>query len=125
MPSDLEKPTITYPCLWDYRVIMTTKDESALKELLETYQRPFKLELKNTSRNAKFYSLNVAVEVSNELARKELLETYQRPFKLELKNTSKNAKFYSFNVSVEVSNELERNEVFQKISQLDKVVQTL
>ncbi len=86
MPSDLEKPTIIYPCLWDYRVIMTTKNESVLKELLETYQRPFKL---------------------------------------ELKNTSKNAKFYSFNVSMEVLNEAERNEIFQKISQLDGVVQTL
>ncbi|WP_231192588.1 DUF493 family protein [Helicobacter pylori] len=86
MPSDSGKPTIIYPCLWDYRVIMTTKDESMLKELLETYQRPFKL---------------------------------------ELKNTSKNAKFYSFNVSMEVSNEAERNEIFQKISQLDQVVQTL
>ncbi|GAA8141334.1 DUF493 family protein [Helicobacter pylori] len=86
MPSDSGKPTIIYPCLWDYRVIMTTKDESTLKELLKTYQRPFKL---------------------------------------ELKNTSKNAKFYSFNVSMEVSNEEERNEIFQKISQLGKVVQTL
>ncbi len=86
MPSDLEKPTIIYPCVWDYRVIMTTKDTSVLKELLETYQRPFKL---------------------------------------EFKNTSKNAKFYSFNVSMEVSSEAERNEIFQKISQLDGVVQTL
>ncbi|GAA8941256.1 DUF493 family protein [Helicobacter pylori] len=86
MPSDSEKPTIIYPCLWDYRVIMTTNDTSALKELLETYQRPFKL---------------------------------------EFKNTSKNAKFYSFNVSMEVSNESERNEIFQRISQLDGVVQTL
>ncbi|MGL2660488.1 HP0495 family protein [Helicobacter pylori] len=86
MPSDSKKPTIIYPCLWDYRVIMTTNDTSVLKELLETYQRPFKL---------------------------------------EFKNTSKNAKFYSFNVSMEVSNELERNEIFQKISQLDGVVQTL
>ncbi|PUD19676.1 HP0495 family protein [Helicobacter pylori] len=86
MPSDSKKPTIIYPCLWDYRVIMTTNDTSMLKELLETYQRPFKL---------------------------------------EFKNTSKNAKFYSFNVSMEVSNEAERNEIFQKISQLDGVVQTL
>ncbi|MGL2375596.1 DUF493 family protein [Helicobacter pylori] len=86
MPSDSEKPTIIYPCLWDYRVIMTTNDTSALKDLLETYQRPFKL---------------------------------------EFKNTSKNAKFYSFNVSMEVSSETERNEIFQKISQLDGVVQTL
>ncbi len=86
MPSDSEKPTIIYPCLWDYRVIMTTKDTSVLKKLLETYQRPFKL---------------------------------------EFKNTSKNAKFYSFNVSMEVSSESERNEIFQKISQLDGVVQTL
>ncbi|MGL2363670.1 HP0495 family protein [Helicobacter pylori] len=86
MPSDSEKPTIIYPCVWDYRVIMTTKDTSVLKELLETYQRPFKL---------------------------------------EFKNTSKNARFYSFNVSMEVSNESERNEIFQKISQLDGVVQTL
>lgn len=86
MLSDSKKPTIIYPCAWDYRVIMTTKDTSALKELLETYQRPFTL---------------------------------------ELKNTSKNAKFYSFNVSMEVSNEAERNEIFQKISQLDGVVQTL
>lgn len=86
MPSDSEKPTIIYPCVWDYRVIMTTNDTSTLKELLETYQRPFKL---------------------------------------EFKNTSKNAKFYSFNVSMEVSDEAERNEIFQKISQLDGVVQTL
>ncbi|MFP6056394.1 DUF493 family protein [Helicobacter pylori] len=86
MPSDSGKPTIIYPCLWDYRVIMTTNDTSVLKELLETYQRPFKL---------------------------------------EFKNTSKNAKFYSFNVSIKVSNEAERNEIFQRISQLDGVVQTL
>ncbi|QQW64416.1 DUF493 domain-containing protein [Helicobacter pylori] len=86
MPSDSGKPTIIYPCLWDYRVIMTTNDTSMLKELLETYQRPFKL---------------------------------------EFKNTSKNAKFYSFNVSMEVLDESERNEIFQKISQLDGVVQTL
>ncbi len=86
MPSDSKKPTIIYPCLWDYRVIMTTNDTSMLKELLETYQHPFKL---------------------------------------EFKNTSKNAKFYSFNVSMEVSNESERNEIFQKISQLNGVVQTL
>ncbi|WQW65592.1 DUF493 family protein [Helicobacter pylori] len=86
MPSDSEKPTIIYPCVWDYRVIMTTNDTSMLKKLLETYQRPFKL---------------------------------------EFKNTSKNAKFYSFNVSIEVLDESERNEIFQKISQLDGVVQTL
>ncbi|GAA7725657.1 DUF493 family protein [Helicobacter pylori] len=74
MPSDSGKPTIIYPCLWDYRVIMTTKDESMLKELLETYQRPFKLELKNTSKNARFYSFNVSMEVSNEAERNEIFQ---------------------------------------------------
>ncbi|RKV58754.1 HP0495 family protein [Helicobacter pylori] len=74
MPSDSKKPIIIYPCLWDYRVIMTTKDTSALKELLETYQRPFKLELKNTSKNAKFYSFNVSMEVSNEAERNEIFQ---------------------------------------------------
>ncbi|WQW74183.1 DUF493 family protein [Helicobacter pylori] len=74
MPSDSKKPTIIYPCLWDYRVIMTTKDTSALKELLETYQRPFKLEFKNTSKNAKFYSFNVSMEVSNESERNEIFQ---------------------------------------------------
>ncbi|PDX25653.1 hypothetical protein BB457_05020 [Helicobacter pylori] len=74
MPSDSKKPTIIYPCLWDYRVIMTTNDTSALKELLETYQRPFKLEFKNTSKNAKFYSFNVSMEVSNEEERNEIFQ---------------------------------------------------
>lgn len=74
MPSDSGKPTIIYPCLWDYRVIMTTKDESVLKELLEIYQRPFKLELKNTSKNAKFYSFNISMEVSNEAERNEIFQ---------------------------------------------------
>ncbi|WRB27777.1 DUF493 family protein [Helicobacter pylori] len=74
MPSDSEKPTIIYPCLWDYRVIMTTNDTSALKELLETYQRPFKLEFKNTSKNARFYSFNVSMEVSNEAERNEIFQ---------------------------------------------------
>ncbi|WQT55595.1 DUF493 family protein [Helicobacter pylori] len=74
MPSDSGKPTIIYPCLWDYRVIMTTNDTSALKELLETYQRPFKLEFKNTSKNAKFYSFNVSMEVSNEAERNEIFQ---------------------------------------------------
>lgn len=74
MPSDLEKPTIIYPCLWDYRVIMTTNDTSTLKKLLETYQRPFKLEFKNTSKNAKFYSFNVSMEVSNEEERNEIFQ---------------------------------------------------
>ncbi|WQT03984.1 DUF493 family protein [Helicobacter pylori] len=74
MPSDSEKPTIIYPCVWDYRVIMTTNDTSALKELLETYQRPFKLEFKNTSKNAKFYSFNVSMEVSSESERNEIFQ---------------------------------------------------
>ncbi|GAA7296440.1 DUF493 family protein [Helicobacter pylori] len=74
MPSDLKKPTIIYPCLWDYRVIMTTKDTSMLKALLETYQRPFKLELKNTSKSTKFYSFNVSMEVSNEAERNEIFQ---------------------------------------------------
>ncbi|MFP6103893.1 DUF493 family protein [Helicobacter pylori] len=74
MPSDSEKPTIIYPCVWDYRVIMTTKDTSTLKELLETYQRPFKLEFKNTSKNAKFYSFNVSMEVLNEAERNEIFQ---------------------------------------------------
>ncbi|MFP6109804.1 DUF493 family protein [Helicobacter pylori] len=74
MPSDSEKPTIIYPCRWDYRVIMTTKDTSVLKELLETYQRPFKLEFKNTSKNAKFYSFNVSMEVSSESERNEIFQ---------------------------------------------------
>ncbi|WQU08045.1 DUF493 family protein [Helicobacter pylori] len=74
MPSDSEKPTIIYPCLWDYRVIMTTNDTSMLKELLETYQRPFKLEFKNTSKNAKFYSFNVSIEVLDESERNEIFQ---------------------------------------------------
>ncbi|MGL2491939.1 DUF493 family protein [Helicobacter pylori] len=74
MPSDSEKPTIIYPCVWDYRVIMTTKDTSTLKELLETYKRPFKLEFKNTSKNAKFYSFNVSMEVSRESERNEIFQ---------------------------------------------------
>ncbi|KHL89717.1 hypothetical protein HPY207_00075 [Helicobacter pylori] len=74
MPSDSEKPTIIYPCFWDYRVIMTTNDTSMLKELLETYQRPFKLEFKNTSKNAKFYSFNVSMEVSSEAERNEIFQ---------------------------------------------------
>ncbi|WP_139520583.1 HP0495 family protein [Helicobacter pylori] len=74
MPSDSEKPTIIYPCLWDYRVIMTTNDTSTLKKLLETYQRPFKLEFKNTSKNAKFYSFNVSMEVSSEAERNEIFQ---------------------------------------------------
>ncbi|GAA8747888.1 DUF493 family protein [Helicobacter pylori] len=74
MPSDSEKPTIIYPCLWDYRVIMTTNDTSALKELLETYQRPFKLEFKNTSKNARFYSFNVSIIVFNEAERNEIFQ---------------------------------------------------
>ncbi|WRE01031.1 DUF493 family protein [Helicobacter pylori] len=74
MPSDSKKPTIIYPCLWDYRVIMTTNDTSMLKKLLETYQRPFKLEFKNTSKNAKFYSFNVSMEVSSESERNEIFQ---------------------------------------------------
>ncbi|MCQ2661171.1 DUF493 family protein [Helicobacter pylori] len=74
MPSDSEKPTIIYPCVWDYRVIMTTKDTSTLKKLLETYQRPFKLEFKNTSKNARFYSFNVSMEVSSEAERNEIFQ---------------------------------------------------
>nr|WRE11378.1 DUF493 family protein [Helicobacter pylori] len=81
MPSDSEKPTIIYPCLWDYRVIMTTNDTSTLKELLETYQRPFKLEFKNTSKNARFYSFNVSMEVSSEAERNEI---FQKILQLEV-----------------------------------------
>ncbi|WP_104748105.1 DUF493 domain-containing protein [Helicobacter cetorum] len=72
--TETNKPKIDYPCLWDYRIIMNTNDESLLKELLKTYQRPFKLELKNTSKTGKFYSFNVSIEVSNELERNEIFQ---------------------------------------------------
>ncbi|AFI05344.1 HP0495 family protein [Helicobacter cetorum] len=69
-----KKPTIIYPCTWDYRVIATTNDESLLRKLIETYKRPFKLELKNTSKTGKFYSFNVSIEVSSELERNEIFQ---------------------------------------------------
>ncbi len=43
MPSDLKKPTIIYPYLWDYRVIMTTKEIYCIQNASLEPMKPFKV----------------------------------------------------------------------------------
>lgn len=60
------KPDITYPCKWEYKIIGFTPEEmsEAAKSILEG--RKFNVNMSNVSRSGKYTSLTVSLIVENE-----------------------------------------------------------
>lgn len=69
-----DKPTISYPCPWTYKVVGADEDDvrRAVKVMLEVCldrgggERAFELGVSRTSSSGKYVSLNLTLEVANE-----------------------------------------------------------
>lgn len=72
-----DKPEITYPCLWQYKVIGKDQDllEAAIKEICAP--NPVSISFSNTSSSGKYYSLNAELEVENEEQRNSLFTAFK------------------------------------------------
>ncbi|WP_295737598.1 DUF493 domain-containing protein [uncultured Helicobacter sp.] len=77
MNLDLQKPNITYPCKWEYRII--GKDEKKLRELIfEIMPREYEVKFGKNSAQGHYVSLYVEVEVLSEKERNEIFATLQK-----------------------------------------------
>lgn len=72
MPNALEgKPEISYPCVWEYRIIGENCDK--IQEIVsQIMQTPYCLESKNRSSNGRFVSMHLSTTVDSEAYRNEI-----------------------------------------------------
>lgn len=73
-----KKPDITYPCLWEYKVI--GKDRDMLTEVIQDACSPAipDITLSNVSKTGKYFSLKATLEVENEEIRLEIFARIQK-----------------------------------------------
>jgi len=69
LDSNSKKPTIIYPCDWDYKVIGTDIDEmiKAIEQIVEAMD--YKISFSNVSAKGNYFSLNLKVFVTSEIIR--------------------------------------------------------
>lgn len=78
----MQKPKISYPCLWEYRIIC--EDGAVVREKLSEILRNdfdceiFDLREKNASEHGKFVSLNLKIMISDEKMRNEIFTKIQK-----------------------------------------------
>ncbi len=78
-----EKPQITYPCQWGFKLIGTDEDtvrqavKSCLEECLtiDTGQREYEIGFSRTSGKGNYVSLTLNLEVQDEAERNHLYQT--------------------------------------------------
>ncbi|PAF41277.1 DUF493 domain-containing protein [Helicobacter sp. 11S02596-1] len=66
-----DRPAISYPCEWEYRIIGENEDKIKAA-IVEIMPRSFALELKNKSSGGRFISLAVKIAVNTEEERNEI-----------------------------------------------------
>ena len=77
MNLDLQKPNITYPCKWEYRII--GKDEKKLRELIfEIMPREYEIKCGKNSAQGHYVSLYVELVVQSENERNEIFSALQK-----------------------------------------------
>lgn len=66
---DSKKVLVKYPCRWSYRIIGENKDKmlDAVNKVLAP--KAFTLSYSNTSKNGKYLSINIELEVKDETER--------------------------------------------------------
>jgi len=74
MNENLQKPTINYPCEWEYRIIC--EDYELIKKLVfETISHEYRLKMGHISRNKRFVSVHLYVIVQNQKERDNIFAT--------------------------------------------------
>ena len=74
-----KKPQIKYPCKWNYKVIGRSKQDIK-DQISKIINLPYEIEDSKISKNKKFISLNLFVDIQNDAQRKEI---FQKLNKLE------------------------------------------
>jgi uncharacterized protein len=77
MDLDKNKLDIEYPCTWGYKVIGSDVDDilGAIKD--SSLGLDYSVKPSNVSKNGKYYSFNIEMEVPNEVVRDLVFENLQ------------------------------------------------
>ena len=76
--SENKKAKIKYPCKWGYRIIVDKETiiESVIFDVLDEVK--YEISRSNTSRNGKYQSYNVSIEIISEQERLKLFDSFKR-----------------------------------------------
>ena len=72
-----KKSQINYPCKWEYRIIGEER-EVIEKQVFDLMLKPYSLEVKNRSKQGKFISMHLIVEVDSEEDRNQIFRKLQQ-----------------------------------------------
>ncbi len=78
LDSNSKKPEITYPCKWSYRVIGDDVEKILNAIEMAVSGLEYDVTPSNISRNGKYYSLNLQLEVPNEIVRDLIFEKLEK-----------------------------------------------
>lgn len=73
-----KKPEITYPCEWEYKLIIVNGVDinEIVKNTLK--EKPYNLSLSNESKTGKYESYNLSLEVKSETQREEFFTSFKK-----------------------------------------------
>ena len=74
LKNEISKPSIKYPCEWNYKVIGSDIDKVLLAIQDAASSLNYKVSTSNISKNGKYVSLNFSLEVPNEVVRNLIFE---------------------------------------------------
>lgn len=73
-----KKPQITYPCQWEYKLIVlqNTDINKIIKSIIN--DKPYNVSLSNESKNGKYESFNLSLEVESQEQREEFFAKFKQ-----------------------------------------------
>ncbi len=74
LDSDKQRPEIKYPCKWGYKVIGTDVDKILKAIEKASMGLTYDVTPSNISKNGKYFSINITLEVPNEAVRNLIYE---------------------------------------------------
>ena len=66
MANEPERPDIDYPCEWGFRLIGASEEALTVAVIEIVGDRPYRLEPSNSSRNGRWQSMRLTLEVLDE-----------------------------------------------------------
>ncbi|CAM2782426.1 DUF493 domain-containing protein [Helicobacter burdigaliensis] len=79
----MKKPQITYPCLWQYKIIGNDKEE-LIEIAFNLIDKDFKHTLGKASKGGKYHSINIEVLVDNEEERDLIFSKFSSHEKIHI-----------------------------------------
>lgn len=78
MINEDRKPEISYPCIWNYKVIGSNVENILLAVKDSVLGLEYSVRPSNVSRTGKYFSFNISMEVPNEVVRDLVFENLQK-----------------------------------------------